>query len=82
MGTENKTYYLDLYVDENAIGFDVSPDMAGYDTVVVIDNNISTKANILSVNIQDAYLRRVIEVMGNSNLYVLTFYNTFIQEPC
>lgn len=74
MATENKEYYLDLYVDEKSIGFDVSPNMVGYDTVVVIDNANTTKSTILSVNIQDAYLRRVLETMGDANIHALTFY--------
>lgn len=44
------------------------------DAVVVIDNTTPTNCNILSVNIQDAYLRKVLETMGDANLYVLTCY--------
>ena len=69
-----KTKYLDLYVDEKNIGFDITPSMVGYDAVVVIDNTTPTNCNILSVNIQDAYLRKVLETMGGANLYVLTCY--------
>lgn len=69
-----KTKYLDLYVDEKNIGFDITPDMVDYDAVVVIDRTTESSSNQVSVNIQDAYLRKVLEKMGDSNLFVLTVY--------
>lgn len=70
-----KDYKLDLYIDENNIGFDITPDMVGYENVVVFDDSSKkTNSNTLSINIQDGYLKKVMEKIGGDSIYVLNVY--------
>lgn len=56
MESKEKNFYLNLFVDEKNTGFDVIPEMIGYENVIVMDNSKSTTSHTLCVNIQDKFL--------------------------
>ena len=74
MNKLGKDYNLDIYVDDNSIGFDIIPEMADYENVVAFDSTSSTNSNVLSVNIHGDFLRKVVENMGADRIHVLTVF--------
>ena len=75
MEKKGKDYLIDIYIDDSAIGFDITPEMADYENVVAIDvANKETTSDTLSVNIQGEYLKKVVENMGSDRIHVLNVF--------
>lgn len=69
-----KDYYLDLYIDNKNIGFDVTAEMVGHQNLVVFDNDTDTKAHTLSVNLRDEFIGAAIESMGDERFFIFHIY--------
>lgn len=75
MKKKGKDYEVDIYVDAQNIGFDITPEMADYENVVAFDlSGIKTSADTLAINVQSEFLEKVVNNMGSDNIHVLTVY--------
>lgn len=75
MKKKGKDYEVDIYVDAQNIGFDITPEMADYENVVAFDlSGIKTSADTLAINVQSEFLEKVVNNMGSDSIHVLTVY--------
>ena len=66
---------MDIYVDAQNIGFDITPEMADYENVVAFDlSGIKTNSDTLAINMQSEFLEKVVNNMGSDSIHVLTVY--------
>lgn len=69
---EKNSFFLPLTVNEMYAGFVLTEDMAGYENIVVTDQNIPSNCKELTVSITGNYLRQIVLLMENSSLNVQT----------
>lgn len=75
MKKKGKDYEVDIYVDAQNIGFDITPEMADYENVVAFDlSGIKTNSDTLAINMQSEFLEKVVNNMGSDSIHVLTVY--------